>query len=316
MSSTAPVQTRRWRVDARGAGWRLSAFLQARLPKNISGKAIKRAVSSGACRINGRVERFTSRHLAGGDEVTYTSSPGFEASRRLAIGEAGVLYEDEALLLYDKPAGFSCEGHGQRPDLLSALNEWYRDRGGERLWLAHRLDRYTSGALLLVKRPELREPLKAAFRERRIEKTYDAIVDGVIAEEAFEIASHLIRVRGPQHHASSRWRSDPLGAGTGKEAITGFQVVARFANATHVEAYPRTGRTHQIRVHLSERGNPVVGDRVYGTNIRCKWPAGRQLLHARRLCFEHPHGGKRLEIEAPLPADFRAALSGLGLGLG
>ena len=229
------------------------------------------------------------------------------ARRRPRASTFPVLYEDEALLAIDKPAGVVV--HDSPGDEGSAnVAGWFRERypdaaaafDAERPGIVHRLDKHTSGVLLLAKTPAASAALGAAFEQRRTGKTYLALVEGVPSRPQAVIEADIGRHRGDRRRMAI--------ASEGREARTEYEVVAASAERALLLVRPETGRTHQIRVHLAAIGHPVTGDDLYG-----KGPGPRQLLHAWRITVPHPAGGG-LTVTAPLPADMTAALRDEGLG--
>jgi len=230
-----------------------------------------------------------------------------------------VVYEDSSLLVVDKPAGMVVHPAPGHPGgtlvnaLLAYLPELAASAGappGEaaaRPGIVHRLDRDTSGLILVAKNEKTRRALQRQFKERQVHKAYLALLDGHLQPAWGRIEAPL--GRDPHH----RQRIAVLPGG--REAITEYHVLEPFSHPvgpvagdyTLVEAEPLTGRTHQIRVHLASIGHPVAGDRVYGRR-RSSLPLTRQFLHARRLGFKHPRTGQHMDLEAALPEDLAAVL--------
>lgn len=256
---------------------RLLLFLQQRLPVTVSGKALKKALESNICRVNGRIERFASRRLSRGDRVELRGS--FERERQ----PLRILWEDAYAAIVDKPAGWVCE-EGRFPYAL-----------------AHRLDKETSGALLLVKGDP--EPFQNLFRMGAIQKEYWALVDGLLKDSG-ECKSRLVRKK--MFEGQTIWGSSPH---SGLPAHTRWQVLRNGLDATLLSCEPVTGRTHQIRVHLAEIGHPLLVDRQYARQFRSKIWAPRPLLHSHRLAFLHPITGESISVDAPLPPDFESCLA-------
>jgi 23S rRNA pseudouridine1911/1915/1917 synthase len=177
--------------------------------------------------------------------------------------------------------------------------------GGEdplRPGVVHRLDKDTSGLLVLAKSEEARASLAQALRDRRVERTYVALVHGRPAARAGRIEAPIGRDGG----RLTRQAVDGVGA---REAVTHFRLLEALRRFSLLEVHLETGRTHQIRVHLQAVGHPVVGDPVYGASSAPTLGLDRQFLHAVRLGFPHPVGGERLDLESPLPADLEHALA-------
>jgi 23S rRNA pseudouridine1911/1915/1917 synthase len=236
--------------------------------------------------------------------------------------ELPVLYEDGELLVIDKPAGIAVHpGAGvSRGTVVHGLLHQVsglRGVGGElRPGIVHRLDKDTSGCLVVAKTEQALRGLQAQFKSRQVEKRYRALVHGAPPDRG-QIDAPLAR------HPVDRKRFSSRGGG-GREALTRFAVLGRVPQAAWVEVELLTGRTHQIRAHFADHGWPLFCDRLYGGTRRegpRAAPAvrraaavlGRQGLHAFRLAFDHPATGARVRCEAPLPADLRAALAELGL---
>jgi 23S rRNA pseudouridine1911/1915/1917 synthase len=214
-----------------------------------------------------------------------------------------VIHEDEHLAVVDKPAGLVVHsGAGHAGDtLVDALRGVVAGGDPERPGIVHRLDRDTSGLLLVARSEEAHGRLADLVRQRGLERTYLALVHGRPASRSGRIEAPIGRDRGDPTRVS-------LDTDTPRHAVTHFEVERLLAHHALLHVRLETGRMHQIRVHLQAIELPVVGDPVYGLPD----PAlGRQFLHAARLAFEHPFTGERLELESPLPADLQAYLDAL-----
>ncbi|HEX7036995.1 MAG TPA: RluA family pseudouridine synthase [Pseudomonadales bacterium] len=290
-------------------GQRIDNFLLREL-KGLPRSRIYRLLRKGEVRVNGRRVKPTHR-LAAGDEVRIPPVRGLgpERSAADAVIGAGVLdavaraviHEDERLLVLNKPAGLPV--HGGSGLAYGAIEALRRLRPGLELGLAHRLDRDTSGCLLVAKsRPMLLE-LHRALREQTVGKRYRLIVFGTWRRRTRTVRLPLARYLTPSGERRVRVTAD------GKPSRTDFAVLEVGSGATLLEARLHTGRTHQIRVHASATGHPVVGDQKYSTpeQQRAAEALGihRLCLHAEELVLELD--GRRRRFEAPLPADFVAA---------
>jgi 23S rRNA pseudouridine1911/1915/1917 synthase len=219
-----------------------------------------------------------------------------------------VLHADPDLIVVDKPAGQVVHpALGHRSDtLVNALLARYPDlRGieaGARPGIVHRLDRDTSGVMVVGRTAAAAADLRRQFKARTVEKVYLALVSGRVSPPEAVIDAPI--GRDPDHR--QRMAAVP----GGRPAQTTYRVLAESPTHSWVEVRPRTGRTHQIRVHLAAIGHPVIGDTVYGRKDRA---IGRTALHAWRLAFDHPGTGGRVRFEAPLPEDLRAALGARGI---
>jgi 23S rRNA pseudouridine1911/1915/1917 synthase len=285
---------------AAGPG-RLDAVVAAAL--GVPRAEVQRAILEGRVTVDG-LPRPKSFRLAGGERV--------EASLREPgdldpePGPLPVLYSDDHLLVVSKPAGLvthptASRRTGTLVNRLLALGIPLSTLGGpDRPGIVHRLDAGTSGAMLVVKDDATHAALAEQFRRHAVERRYLGLVRGSVRHDEFLIDAPLERSR-----ARILVRRT-----TGKEASTEIAVRERLAEATLVEARPRTGRTHQIRVHLSAIGHPVLGDRAYGGggDLARRLGLDRPFLHAWRVAFVHPVTGKRIELEDPLPDDLRSAL--------
>jgi 23S rRNA pseudouridine1911/1915/1917 synthase len=272
------------------------------LPEIASRSAAERLVESGGVRVDGR-SRPKSYKLEGGEELEVEVPP--ERSREIEPEEVDlrIAYEDGHLFVVDKPAGVVVHpgaGHATGT-LVHGLAG--RTAGGEedRPGIVHRLDRDTSGLLVVARSDEAYERLQELVRSRELERSYIALVRG-----------HPRSWRGCIDAPIGRDRDDPtrrsLDTDSPREAVTHFGVAELLAGHALLDVKLETGRTHQIRVHLASIGLPVVGDRVYGVADKA---LERQFLHANRLAFEHPFTGTRIEIESPLPDELSAFLGRL-----
>jgi 23S rRNA pseudouridine1911/1915/1917 synthase len=283
---------------------RLDAVVAERL--GIPRAEAQRAIAAGGITVDGARHRKAFR-LGGGELVVVDLAPGAELpSEGPAVP---VRYRDEHLLVVAKPAGLPThptENHrtGTLVNRLRGMGVPLAPRGGPlRPGIVHRLDAGTSGLLVVASDDEAHAALSAMFRAHGADRRYLALVRGFVGHDRFEVDAPLGR-RG------ARIRLD---AGGGRPAATAFEVRERFVRATLLEAAPRTGRTHQIRVHLASVGHPIMGDRRYGGGGDEARALGldRPFLHAWRLGFDHPITGERVELEEPLPGDLAAALERL-----
>ena len=261
-------------------------------------------MTDGAVLVDG-VRRTKSHRLDGGEHVEL--EPRASGARSALVPEQRELriaYEDEHLLVVDKPAGLvvhPAPGHA-RGTLVHALLA-HEIAGGvpERPGIVHRLDRDTSGLLVVARSEEAHRRLENLVRRRLFERRYLALVRGRPRSR-----------RGRIEAAIGRDRQDPtrqsLETDSPRDAVTHFEVERLWPDHTLLAVTLETGRTHQIRVHLAAIDLPVVGDRVYGVSDP---ELGRQFLHAARLAFPHPFGGGRVEVESPLPEELQAALARL-----
>ena len=232
-----------------------------------------------------------------------------------------LLYEDDDFVVVNKPAGMVVHpGAGIRSGtlvnaLLHKLGELSAAGGAIRPGIVHRLDRGTSGALLVARNDRAHRALADQFRARSIEKTYIALVHGRLGRDAGTITRPIARDAHRRTRMTARSNS-------GRESRTDWRVLLRLGNFTLVAAQPHTGRTHQIRAHFAANGHPIVGDTLYGAPSQARAghvllaSLGRLFLHAARLAFVNPRTGQRIEVRAPLATELRAYLGGLASALG
>lgn len=218
-----------------------------------------------------------------------------------------ILFEDESLLVLDKPAGLLSHPAGWKRDgstLVELLRPWISRKewpDDVRPGLVHRLDRDTSGVMVYAKTPEAHTALSRQFASRQVKKTYIALVKGVPPSKTGTLEASLGR------HPAKRQRFAVVDSG--RWSLTKFIVTENFgATASLLELHPLTGRTHQLRVQLSAFGFPILGDRVYGMKDPAFAEIARHMLHARRLEFTHPKSKERKMFEAQVPSDFQAAI--------
>jgi 23S rRNA pseudouridine955/2504/2580 synthase len=283
----------RWLVPS---SQKLVAFLQHQLGGEHSGKSLRKAMEANLCRVNGRVERFGSSTVERGDVVEL--APSWKSILSPNLSGFETLYEDSFLKIVNKPAGWVCEA---QEALRSFGPGWH---------LVHRLDKDTTGLLLVAKGTASKNRFMELFEQRSISKTYLALVDGIPSEMRGTRQS-LLRKKGT-FQGQTIWGSGL----NGLTAITHWKVLAKGKSASLLECEPETGRTHQIRVHLSEMGHPILVDRQYAKQFRCPLFISRPLLHAYRLQFSHPFLEKEIDLIAPLPVDIRECLLQLGMQMG
>lgn len=292
---------------------RLDTYLRTVFPA-VSRGTIQRLIEEGHIRINGRTIKPTHTPRAGEKvEVHWPEARAAEAQPEEIPLQ--ILFEDEALLVLNKPAGMVVHpaAGNEEHTLVNALLHHCRGKlsgigGVARPGIVHRLDKDTSGCLVVAKNDDTHIALSAQFAGRKVDKIYKALVCGEMPRDKGEIRAAIAR------HSSHRKRM-AVNEELGRQARTSYVVVERLNGATLVEAILHTGRTHQIRVHFQFLGYPLVGDLTYGNRQNqkledlTKYSAPRQMLHAGQLSFTHPRSGKRVKFEAPLPEDFMDALS-------
>ncbi len=298
---------------------RLDIFLSSQ-HRHLSRSQIKRLIEEGYILIDGE-KRKPSYLLRGGETIEMLKrGPEIPKAEPEAI-PLDILFEDEDLLVINKAAGMvvhPAPGHFQGTLVSAVLSHLGRKTiSGEspellRPGIVHRLDKGTTGVMVVTKNDVAHRVVSAQFKDRKVEKEYEAIAFGRFTRKSGTVS----RAIGRDLHHRQKFSSKSRYA---REAVTHWEVIKPFQFAAHVKVKLETGRTHQIRVHLSEEKHPLVGDKTYGagayfSTIReealreCLKNVGRPMLHARRLSFLHPRTQERVRFEAPLPADFHAVL--------
>ena len=280
-------------------GFRIDQFLAARLAQRYSRSQIKKLIEAGQVRMESEPIRSAHYRVKPGETIVVEWEKSKDEETRAEAIPIDIVYEDSDLLMVNKPAGMVVHpAHGNwSHTLVNALlyHTQSLSEVGEavRPGIVHRLDKDTSGLLVVAKNEAAHFSLARQFKEHRIDRTYDAIVRGVVQHDEGEINEPVGRAFLNRKRVIVR----PSG---GKPALTYYRVKKRFAKATWLEIKPRTGRTHQIRVHLAHLGHPVLGDALYGVKAV---GIDRQALHAAKLGFLHPRTQEKLHFEVPLPED-------------
>jgi 23S rRNA pseudouridine1911/1915/1917 synthase len=297
------AKTRKLRVPESGAGVRLDRFL-AGLPEVGSRAAADALLVAGHVRVDG-AGRERSYRLREGESLEIELVEGEPATLEAEQVPLRIAWEDEHLLVVDKPAGVvvhPAPGHARGTLVHGLLDRGAAGGEPDRPGIVHRLDRDTSGLLVVARSPEAHKRLQRLVRKRELEREYLALVQGRPRSRRGRIEAPIGRDRSTPFRQS-------LDTDNPREAVTNFQVEQLFDRHALLRVHIETGRTHQIRVHLAAIGLPVVGDSVYGVPE----PAlGRQFLHAARLAFPHPFTGEPLEARSPLPPELDRYLSQLG----
>ena len=311
-------------VEARAHGWRVDHYL-VRLYPNFSRAAFQRVLDDNGVLINGLPVKM-SRRLRVNDCLNFRLPEIPDRTLPAEDIPLKILYDDDALIVINKSANMVVHpGRGNYLGTLAGALQFHFDKlsdvaGQLRAGIVHRLDRDTSGVLVVAKDNTVHHHLSRQFEERTVEKEYRAITWGEISFDRDYIETH-VRV---SNRNRERMMVCPEG-GNSRHAATYYEVLERFNGFTFVRLCPQTGRTHQLRVHMHHLGNPIVADRLYEgqsslsrSDLVPDLPEdqdeiliGRQALHALKLGFDHPVTGKRMEFEAPLPDDFQKALDAI-----
>ena len=285
-------------VPAAAAGERLDRFLAG--PAG-SRSAAARLIDAGRVRVDG-LTRARRHRLGGGERIAWEPEPAPEPDGGEAAAPFSIAHEDDALLVVDKPAGVVVHPAAGHPTGTLAQALAGRAGGGEagRPGIVHRLDRDTSGLLVVARTPEAHRRLKAAMGRREVEREYLALVEGRPPARTGTVDAPV----GRDRRVRTRMSTD---TDTPRDARTHFALERALPGSTLLRVRLETGRTHQIRVHLQAIGHPVAGDPDYGR--AGLFGLDRQFLHAARLAFDHPLSGERVDVCSPLPADLRGALA-------
>lgn len=294
-------------VTAREKGWRLDKFVQEKAPSWISRTYIQKAIKSGEIRVNDEIKKPSYKLKLG--DVVFLEFP--EKPKEVEILPENIpldiLYEDKDIVVVNKSAGMITHPTPSfiSGTLVNALMYHCKDfqgiSGELRPGIVHRLDKDTSGVIVVAKNDKAHQSLSKQFKDRVTEKVYAAIVKGIVKKDYGTIEVPIGR--------NPVVRTKMAAVDWGKNALTYFKVLRRFKDATLVFAYPKTGRTHQIRIHMKYIGHPLLGDELYGSGKKDEvYGATRQMLHALKLSFYHPTTEEKMTFVAPLPKDFKRVL--------
>ena len=296
-------------VGEKDSKCRIDLYLAGRL-KNVSRTRIKSLIKDGMIRLNGEVVK--AHHLVHHrDRVEVVIPPPEEPSIDGEDIPLDILYEDEHLIAVNKPAGMVVHpaagnySHTLVNALVSHCRELAAGTHPLRPGIVHRLDKDTSGCIIAAKDDVVHRKLMELFSGREVYKEYRAIVGGNVKDNEGEIETLIDRSRRDRKKMA-------VSQIKGREAVTHYSVLERFYYATYLSIIPRTGRTHQIRVHLSHIQHPVLGDRQYSRRKILKVlgiEIPRQMLHAHKISFSHPVSGEKMEFCAPIPEDFEGVLN-------
>jgi 23S rRNA pseudouridine1911/1915/1917 synthase len=305
-------------VEDTDAGLRLDRVVANRCPE-LSRTRVQELIAGGLVRLNGKTAK-DSHKVHAGDTIEVVPQPRPALRAEAESIPLDILYEDEDVIAVNKPAGMTVHAgagnsHGTLVNALLGRGQALSQSGDLlRPGIVHRLDKETSGILLVAKNDFAHARLAEAFRERAIQKIYVALVQGVLKEERGRI--ELAIARDPNRRTRMTAKRGAL-LHNAREARTDWQVLARVDCTTLLEVQLHTGRTHQIRVHFSALRHPVVGDTLYGAagqlHIgRTTLPSlGRNFLHAAKIAFAQPRTGQPIHLTAPLPRELRAYLQKL-----
>lgn len=286
---------------------RIDSYL-SRKNEDISRVAIQRLIEEEKILVNGEKVK-PSYKIEEKDIITLDEQPPKEISLKAQEIPIEIIYEDKDIIVVNKPKGMVVHPANGNPDgtlvncLMAICKESLSGIGGEiRPGIVHRLDKDTSGIIIVAKNDKAHINMSEQIKNHEVQKTYLALVKGIVKENEATINMPIGR--------STKDRKKMAVTKNGKEAITHFKVLKRYNNYTLLQVQIETGRTHQIRVHLSEIGYPIVGDTTY-SNGKNKWNIKGQCLHAKSLKFKHPITGKEMFLEARMPSYFEEILKEL-----
>ena len=314
MPPAADAPVRRFTIGESDAGRRLDQYLAAQLPE-LSRTRIQELIAEGRARVSGGSVR-PSHRVAAGESVEIEVLPRPPLAAQPEDIPIEILYEDPDFVVVNKSAGMVVHaGAGARQGtlvnaLLHRLKTLSSEGGAVRPGIVHRLDRGTSGALVVARNDAAHRALAAQFRARTVRKTYLALVHGRLKADSGVIDLPIARDPKYRTRMTARLRS-------GREARTGWRVLLRLDQFTLVAADLHTGRTHQIRAHFAAIGHPLAGDTLYGAPRQPRVagaplrPLGRVFLHAARLAFAAPRDGRTVEVRAPLDPELKNYLDAL-----
>ena len=286
---------------------RIDAYMAEKY-EDISRVAIQRLIETGKILVNGKKVK-ASYKVQVNDKITMEEEKAVEVELKAQDIPVEIIYEDRDIIVVNKPKGMVVHPANGNPDgtLVNAIMAICKDSlsgiGGEiRPGIVHRLDKDTSGILIVAKNDKAHINLSEQIKEHKVKKTYIALVKGIVKENNATINMPIGR--------SEKDRKKMAVTKKGKEAITHFKVLKRYDKYTLLEINIETGRTHQIRVHLSQRGYPIVGDEVYSKG-KNEWNIKGQCLHAKSLDFKHPITNEDMHLEAKIPQYFEKILEEL-----
>lgn len=305
-----PVKKYEFNIAMKDSGKRLDMFLKDSLADHSRNK-IKKVIDSGGAYVNRKRQLIASYLLQDGDYVEFYDDIKEDG---IKFGKGDIVFEDDYILAINKPPNIPTQStySSIKGTILEIVEDYYKSKGEKQyVRLIHRLDKGTSGVLILSKNPQANGSLTAQFREKDIRKEYIALVAGNLKVKSGTIKTNISKVKG-SYTKYENVLSD------GKQAISDYEVIEVLNGYSLVLVKPRTGRTHQIRVHLSSLGHPILGDELYGGRCRALIQAkdklhdinvSRVMLHARSVTLKHPKNGKTVQICADIPQDMKKIIS-------
>lgn len=296
------MKTLEFIVKSEDSGLRLDTFVTLKLSPAVSRNMVKKLIVGEAVRVNS-LKAKPSRKVTVNDIILVKLPESDEAALTPLALPLNIVFEDDEILVIDKPAGLSVHpGAGNKNNTLANALIAYTSKlsliDPKRPGIVHRLDKDTSGLLVVARNSQAHLNLIKQFKDRIVEKTYVAIVEGEVQFDEGRIDAPI----APDPRQRERMKVDFSSV---RPALTVYKVLKRSKDFSVVELSPHTGRTHQLRVHMKYLGHPIVGDKKYSSRIRFS----RMCLHAKRLAFLHPKSAQRLEFESELPKEFKDFLN-------
>jgi RluA family pseudouridine synthase len=264
---------------------RLVAFIKDKTRSKLSNREIKRAIEEGVCKVNNRVENFASRKLKENETVELEENwQGSIVKKK--IFSPKILFEDEYFVIIDKEEGFICSDE--------ELHQFFPSN----YLLVHRLDKDTSGVLIVAKSLSIKKKMVELFTQKLVKKTYVAVVDGEVKEKKGKISSYLVKKNS---HGKILYMATK---NQGQFALTLYETIKKAKNYSVLKCFPVTGRTHQIRVHMLQINHPILGDYQYFQNYKYPFFVKRVMLHSLLVEFDHPITKNKVVVRADLPSEF------------
>lgn len=264
---------------------RLVSFIKEKTKSKLSNRDIKRAIEEGICKVNHRVENFASRKLKENETVELEENWQSVILKK-KIFSPRVLFEDDYLVIIDKEEGFVCSDE--------ELHQFFPSN----YLLVHRLDRDTSGVLIIAKSLSIKKKMVELFTQKLVKKTYVAVVDGAVSEKKGKISSCLAKKNS---HGKILYEATK---NKGQFALTLYETIKKGKNYSVLKCFPVTGRTHQIRVHMLQINHPILGDYQYSQNFKYPFFVKRVMLHSLLVEFDHPVTKNKVIVQADLPSEF------------
>jgi RluA family pseudouridine synthase len=276
----------KWKVSPSEQGVRLVLFIKKKTESKLSNRLIKTALEMGLCSVNNRIETFASKKLKRDDFVEIEKAWENKLQDKNTPKALTVLYEDPYFKIIDKNSGFLCSDEEVEKHFPKCI-------------LVHRLDRQTSGVLILAKSQEIKDKCKILFKEKKVKKTYIAIVDGKIDVKNKKVESFLAKKQDSKGKVI--WQEQDKGL----FAVSIFNTIKSYNTYSIVQCFLVTGRTHQLRVHLKSLGHSILGDYQYCIDFKYKNYVPRLMLHNLEIEFDHPILDEKIKVKSPLPEEFK-----------